>query len=237
MFRALRQAVAWATDRGLAERNATGGIRNPKRKRHERRDVHPFESWEEVRTVVGELDVRYRALPIVAVGCGHRPEELFGLHRSESGVLYVRRRFTGGELKEGGKTPGSVRAVPLRRVVLDALDAIPPRIDTPVLFPAPRGGLHRHRAVPVSGVGAALGRDRASAAVRLSTHVRHWAIEAGVQLWYLATVMGTSVTQLEDTYARWLKRTDDRLRAAFDAYDESFGAGMGPGSTYADERT
>lgn len=25
--------------------------------------------------------------------------------------------------------------------------------------------------------------------------------------------------QLEDTYARWLKRTDNQLRAAFDAYD------------------
>ena len=31
--------------------------------------------------------------------------------------------------------------------------------------------------------------------------------------------MGTSVTQLEDTYARWLKRTDDQLRATFDTYD------------------
>ena len=40
-----------------------------------------------------------------------------------------------------------------------------------------------------------------------------------VHLWHLATIMGTSVTQLEYTYARWLKRTDDQLRAAFDAYD------------------
>jgi hypothetical protein len=30
--------------------------------------------------------------------------------------------------------------------------------------------------------------------------------------------MGTWVTQIEDTYARWLRRTDDRLRAALDAY-------------------
>ena len=30
-----------------------------------------------------------------------------------------------------------------------------------------------------------------------------------------------SVVQLEDTYARWLKRTDAQLRAAFDAYDVS----------------
>jgi len=49
-----------------------------------------------------------------------------------------------------------------------------------------------------------------------------WAIEEGrVHLWHLATIMGTSVTQLEDTYARWLKRTDDQLRAAFDAYDSA----------------
>jgi integrase len=47
-----------------------------------------------------------------------------------------------------------------------------------------------------------------------------WAIESGgIELWYLARVMGTSVTQIEDTYARWLKRTDDQLRATFDAYD------------------
>ena len=38
-------------------------------------------------------------------------------------------------------------------------------------------------------------------------------------LWQLATIMGTSVVQIEDTYARWLKRTNAELRAAFDAYD------------------
>jgi integrase len=47
-----------------------------------------------------------------------------------------------------------------------------------------------------------------------------WAIESGrVELSFLARVMGTSVRELEDTYFRWLRRTDDQLRAAFDAYD------------------
>lgn len=58
---------------------------------------------------------------------------------------------------------------------------------------------------------------------RLIYDCRHtfatWAIESGLHLWHLATIMGTSVVQLEDTYARWLKRTDDQLRDAFDAYD------------------
>jgi hypothetical protein len=39
--------------------------------------------------------------------------------------------------------------------------------------------------------------------------------------------MGTSVTQLEDTYARWLKWTDEQLRAAFDVYDATTTAGIG----------
>jgi hypothetical protein len=39
--------------------------------------------------------------------------------------------------------------------------------------------------------------------------------------------MGTSVVQLEDTYARWLNRTDDQLRAAFDSYDQREVAAFG----------
>lgn len=52
--------------------------------------------------------------------------------------------------------------------------------------------------------------------------------------------MGTSVRELDDTYFRWLKRTDDQLRAAFDVYDEANGHGLGSTETangYADERT
>jgi hypothetical protein len=52
--------------------------------------------------------------------------------------------------------------------------------------------------------------------------------------------MGTSVTRLEDAYARWLTRTDDQLRAAFDVYDEANGHGLGTteaSDRYADERT
>jgi integrase len=147
------------------------------------------------------------------------------LHRTDvdrqANLLYIRRRFTGGVLKDGGKTAGSVRAVPLRKVVLDAIDCMAVRIDTPVLFPAPCGGYidgekfrYRHWTPAVR----AAGLDH-----RRLVDCRHtfatWAIEQGVHLSHLATIMGTSVTQLEDTYARWLERTDERLRSAFDAYD------------------
>jgi integrase len=202
------------------------GISNPKRKRHERTEIHPFESWDEVRAVADEHDERYRAIPIVGVGCGLRPEELFGLHRVDvdrkAGVLHVRRRFSGGELKDGGKTAGSVRTVPLRQVVLDALDAMPPRIDTPVLFPAPRGGYidiekfrHREWAPAVRAAGIA---HRPVKAMRHTFAT--WAIESGIELSFLARIMGTSVRELEDTYFRWLTRTDDQLRGLPDAYDK-----------------
>jgi integrase len=177
VFRAFRQALAWAAARSLCTRDASAGIKNPKRKRHERRDVFPFESWVDVEAVAHELDPRYRALPLVAVGCGLRPEELFGLHRADvdraAGVLHVRRRFTGGELKPGTKT-GPGRIVPLRQRVLEALETLPPRIDTPRPVPGAEGRLHRHRAVQAPGVdaGSTSGWDRPSADLRLPPHIR-----------------------------------------------------------------
>lgn len=124
-------------------------------------------------------------------------------------------------LKEGGKTDGSVRAVPLRKVVMEALDAMPPRIDSPLLFPTPRsfhidGEKFRHREWAPALRAAGIDHRRLY-------DCRHtfatWAIESGVHLFYLATIMGTSITQLEDTYAGWMKRTDDQLRVALHAYD------------------
>ena len=231
VFRAFRQALTWALERGLVERDATAGIKNPKRKRHEREPIIPFESWAQIEAVADELDDRYRAIPILAAGTGLRPEEWLALEHGdidrEKRLVHVRRRFTGGQLKEGGKTPASVRAVPLRQVVVNALDAMPAakvrRIGLPqILFPAPRGGyvnLERFRWRNWRPALVAAGLD-----VRGPYTCRHtfatWAIEQNVPLPHLATVMGTSVRELEDTYHRWLERTDEQLLAAFDAYDQ-----------------
>ncbi len=99
---------------------------------------------------------------------------------------------------------------------------MPTRIDTPILFPAARGGYieinkFRHRewtpALRAAGVPH-----------RSIYTMRHtfatWAIEDGrIPLPQLATIMGTSIREIEDTYFRWLRRTDETLRAALDDYD------------------
>jgi integrase len=59
----------------MIDTNPTSRIRN-RRAPVDRRQIHPFQSWEEVEAISMEMDPRYAAIPIVLVGTGLRPEEL-----------------------------------------------------------------------------------------------------------------------------------------------------------------
>jgi integrase len=217
--RALRQVLAAAVRWRWIDRNVAVDVKNPG---HPRTEFTPFDTWDEVEGVAAELGP-FGPLVIFAVGTGVRPEEAFGADWTDidlsEGILRVRRAFAKGRLKTYAKTERSRRRVPLRAKVVEALDGLPRR--NRVLFPNSVGGrvdINNWRSREWLPALAAAGVEP-----RRIYDMRHtfatWSIEQGVHLWHLATVMGTSVTQLEDTYARWLKRTDDQLRAAFDAYD------------------
>jgi integrase len=144
IFRAFRQVLEYAAGMGLLERNPTARIKNVRASVEVKRGQRPFESWEQVEAVAAELEPGFAAIPIVLVGTGLRPEELFALERRdldlEVGVLSVERVYSQRRLKDCAKSSRQRRRVPLRQRVVEALRALPPRLDTPLLFPAARGG-------------------------------------------------------------------------------------------------
>ena len=97
-FRAFRQVLEYAVAMGLLDRNPTARIRNVRAAVEVKRGQRPFESWEQVEAIAAELDPRFAAIPVVLVGTGLRPEELFALERRDldldAGVLSVERVYS-----------------------------------------------------------------------------------------------------------------------------------------------
>ena len=85
----------------------------------------------------------YGIAVVFAAETGLRPEEWIALERRDIDLteraVTVERAFSDGRLKDA-KTLGSHRRVPLSQRAVDALEALPPRLDRRILFPAPKGG-------------------------------------------------------------------------------------------------
>jgi len=225
IFRAFRQVLEYAAGMGLLERNPTARIKNVRASVEVKRGQRPFESWEQVEAVAAELDPRFAAIPIVLVGTGLRPEELFALERRdldlEVGVLSVERVYSQRRLKDCAKSSRQRRRVPLRQRVVEALRALPPRLDTPLLFPAARGGYidgEKFRYREWTPALRAVGIEHRGVYDTRHTFAS-WAIAGGVQLFYLARIMGTSVAQIDATYGHLLPDSEDYLRGLLDSFD------------------
>jgi integrase len=122
---------------GTARRHpAKLGVENPQRRYTEKR---PFDSWEELYTLAGRLGPRYGPMVLFAAATGLRPGEWLALeHRDidrEAQVVYVRRTLRNGRIKTP-KTKASVRAVPLQKIALAALDELTPTRHCPLVFPS-----------------------------------------------------------------------------------------------------
>jgi integrase len=179
----------------------------------------------EIEAIAAELSPHYRSLPAFAAATGLRPEEWQALERRDldlrARVLPVSHTVSSGELVQLGKTSGARRQVPLARRALAALDVLSPRLDTPLLFPAKGGGLlnldnfrRREWAPAIEAAGIA---TPARIYDMRSTFASD-ALAAGVSVFELARIMGTSVRMIERHYGALLDGAGAGIAARLDAF-------------------
>ena len=223
---ALRQALAAAVRWRYMIRNpAVEAGRNPQPRSEE---LLPF-TPAEIDALEVELGPTFGPLVVFAGETGLRTNEWLALVRRDvdrSGpAVVVQRRYAGGVLTPYPKTVGSRRRVPLSARALQALDRLPPRLDTPLLFPAARGGHIGLDTWRTREWYPAL--DAAGLRRRGPYQLRHTfateALAAGISIFELARVMGTSVAMIDRTYGHFARDSEQAIRARLDARANALG--------------
>jgi integrase len=220
---ALRQALAAAVGWGYIGTNpAKLAGRNPQ---PPPRGVRAY-TRDELDGIAAELSPAFRPLPAFAASTGLRPEEWQALERRDvdraGRIINVVRTVSSGELVELGKTTRSRRQVPLARRARAALDELPPRLDTALLFPAAGGGLlnldnFRRREWAPAIEAASIRKPARIYDLRATFASR--ALAAGVSVFELARVMGTSVLMIERAYGTLLDGAGAGIASRLDAFD------------------
>jgi integrase len=223
IVQALRQTLEAAVRWGHMERNPAklaGRNRQPAP-----RPVRAFTATE-IEAIAVELSPMYQPLPTFAAATGLRPEEWQALERRDvdrrARVVNVLRTISSGEVTELAKTSGARRQVPLSRRALDALDALPPRLDTLLIFPSKRGklmDLDHFRAREWAPAIEASGVRRPARIYDLRSTFASNALAAGVSVFQLARVMGTSVRMIERHYGALLDGAASDIASRLDAFE------------------
>jgi integrase len=226
---ALRQALTAAVRWRYITRNAAVEAgRHPQPRAEE---LRPFEP-EQIDAIALELGRVYGPLVIVAAESGLRPEEWIGLERRDvdkvDPALQVQRKYASGRLTPYPRTDRSRRRVPLTGRALAALEQLPPRLDTPLMFPAPGGGYigldtwRRREWYPAL--------EAAGVAQRGPYCLRHTfateALAAGISTFELSRLMGTSIAMIDRTYGHLARDSEQAIRARLDARSRRSGVEM-----------
>jgi len=220
---ALRQTLGAAVDWGyISENPAKNAGKNPQ---PPPRPVRPY-TFAELEAIALELSPEYEALPNFAAATGLRPEEWMALERRDvdrgAGLIHVRRTVSDGQVVELGKTSRSRRQVPLSRRAGAALERLPARLDPPLLFTAPEGGLvnldnFRRREWDPAIEAAAIPKPARIYDLR-STFASN-ALAAGVTVFELAKIMGSSVRMIERHYGALLDGAGAGISGRLDALE------------------
>ena len=136
-------------------------------------------------------------------------------------MLHIRRVYTDGRVKQYRKQDRSLRRIPLRGRVVAALEQHPWRIDSMLVYPGERGdhlSLHNWRRDEWTPA-----LDTAGLPHLVPYSMRHtfasFAIAAGVSLFYLARLLGSSIAQVDKTYGHMLPESEEYLRGLLDIFD------------------
>ena len=134
--------------------------------------------------------------------------------------MYVRRAYRNGRLK-CPKTDGSMRAVPLQAIALEAIDRLPVTTGSALLFPATRGGyldLHNFRHRDWKPAQRALGIDPIRRVYDLRHTFATFALRAGISTFDLSRYMGASLTMIDRHYGHLAKDGREHAITLLDAH-------------------
>ncbi len=145
------------------------GVTNRQRPRTEQ---HPFESWDDLRELADRIGPRLGPLVLFAAATGLRQAN--GSHSNYATSTTSTRRLRPPRLpqrpNQTPKTDASLRAVPLQQVALEALDALPKRSGSALVFPAPARRVPRPAQLPLPRLEARPARARPRARDRPPGH-------------------------------------------------------------------
>jgi integrase len=220
---ALRQTLAAAVRWGYIDRNSAK-LMGPNRQPSQR-VVRAFTNVE-LDAIAAELLPARQPLPAFVAATGLRPEEWQPLERRDidrtNRLLHVRRTLSDGVVVELGKTCRSRRQVPLSRRALAAYDRLPPRLDTLLVFPNRYGGIlnaNNFRKREWGPAVEAAGIAKPARIYDLRSTFASNALAAGVSVFELARIMGTSIEMIERSYGTLLGAAHVGIASRLDAYD------------------